>query len=219
MRLVLAFCVLFASCATTGVERPVSFFDAPVTGFTIPADGENGWTMERLVLEYGRATNQRFLFDPMTLAMLHQTNVPLDTELVVPPIAVHSVVESILVETGFRLAVQRKAEPRLVTVDYGRGGSLLEIPQVNHADLELWRDHPAYLVGTFITLDACDTRVISNSLRATLTDANLQQIIPLGTSGALLVQGPGPWVCEFTEMLLDVNERERELQARLDPGE
>ena len=85
MRFVLALCVLFASCATTSVERPISFFDIPGASFTIPARGEGSWSIERLVLEYGRATNQRFLFDPKTLAVLTQINVPLENELVVPP--------------------------------------------------------------------------------------------------------------------------------------
>jgi len=219
VRFVLALCVLFASCATTSVERPISFFDIPGASFTIPARGEGSWSIERLVLEYGRATNQRFLFDQETSAVLNQTKVPLEKELVVLPAAVHSVVETLLVEVGYTLTVKRAAEPRLVKVEHGQRGGLLRVPQVNHADLEPWRDRPAYVVGTFIMLDSFDTIALANSLRATLSGEGLQTIAPLGTSGALHVQGPGPWVCEVTEMLLDVDEAARAKASHSDPEE
>ena len=118
-------------------------------------------------------------------------------------------VETLLVDAGFTLMVQRVAEPRLVNVDYGRSDSGLEVPQINYADLGGRRDHPAYLVGTFIMLDACDTRLIADSLQYAVPDSGLPAIVPLGTSGAVLVQGRGSWVCELTDMLLEVNEAAR----------
>lgn len=210
--LLLALCVCTFGCKSAadhaGTVSPTLQFPTPAHGFTIPSAGPDGWTMERLVLEYGRASDQRFLFDSNVLTALKEASVPINAELMLTSSNMHSVVETFMVEAGFSFTVLREDDPRLIGVGTRETASGV-VPLVQLAELDEWRAHPAYVVRTVLVLEFCDIEYVADSLKANLADLGQEQIIPLDSADSLLLQGPAPWVAELAGILLEVNERER----------
>jgi general secretion pathway protein D len=84
-----------------------------------------------------------------------------------------------------------------------RGGSSLrnEAVYVFSDDIDRYADQPATLVTTVIDLPSTDVRTLSNSMRTMFTDANTQQIIPVGNSNSLIITGFGSAVASIVKML------------------
>jgi hypothetical protein len=74
-------------------------------------------------------------------------------------------------------------------------------------------------VTTILDLPNTDVRNLSNSVRTMFTDANTQQIIPVGTSDSLIVTGFGSQVAAVVEMLRLVDEAARRSHERQEAGE
>lgn len=88
-----------------------------------------------------------------------------------------------------------------------RGGNLRsEAVYVLSEDIERYADQPATLVTTVIDLPNTDVRTLSNSMRTMFTDANTQQIIPVGNSNSLVITGFGSHVASIVKMLRFVDE-------------
>lgn len=218
MRSALALLVLAAGpavfVAAPVPEQDSSTFPEPTEGFTIPSAERGRWTIDELLREYGRVTNQRFLIDDDTRLLLRASHASVLRDFPVAPEHVHSIVESILIENDVVLAVKRADEPRLVSVKSLHSSSrhnlrtnALYVPSEKLPD---WRDHPAYLIHTVITLDALDVRVLANSVRPMIPDANTHSILPIGNSNSLILTGLAQQVVQMAEMLEKANERERE---------
>ncbi len=210
MRLIFLLCLLLSACATTRptqkLNSAAAFFESPSHGFTIPAQGDDGWTMEQLVLEFGRATNQRCLFNEFTLKRLEKLRVPFEREFVVPPEQVYAVVEAALVESDLALTIVREDSPRFVLVHEfpapRRHGLAKQRPYLIPVDeIGLWAEHPAYLVRTVVTLEHADLRYVSNVLRATFWGGGITQALALGDSRGLLLQGSARWVALHAQIV------------------
>lgn len=88
-----------------------------------------------------------------------------------------------------------------------RGGSLRnEAVYVFADDIDRYADQPATLVTTVIDLPNTDVRTLSNSMRTMFTDANTQQIIPVGNSNSLIITGFGSNVASIVKMLQFVDD-------------
>jgi general secretion pathway protein D len=85
----------------------------------------------------------------------------------------------------------------------GQRGSTLrsEAVYVFSDDIDRYADQPATLVTTVIDLPNTDVRTLSNSMRTMFTDANTQQIIPVGNSNSLIITGFGSNVASIVKML------------------
>lgn len=192
----------------------LDLFPPPADGLTIPAYEPDGWTMEQLLSEYGRLTEQHFMYGEATRAQLRQARVPLDEWLFIEPENVHSIVETLVTESDFVFSVAREADPRLISVQSSKGNRVNLRQSARYVpvdELAQWEDHPAFLVHTVLTLNHIDVRTLTNSMRAMLTDANTQQIIPLGNGNSLILTGFGPQVATLARMLQQVNEEARKL--------
>jgi general secretion pathway protein D len=83
-----------------------------------------------------------------------------------------------------------------------RGNTLRsEAVYVFSDDIDRYADQPATLVTTVIDLPNTDVRTLSNSMRTMFTDANTQQIIPVGNSNSLIITGFGSNVASIVKML------------------
>ncbi|MFO1010322.1 MAG: secretin N-terminal domain-containing protein [Planctomycetota bacterium] len=71
---------------------------------------------------------------------------------------------------------------------------------VQPEDIERFADQPATLITTVIDLPNTDVRTLSNSMRTMFTDANTQQIIPVGAN-SLIITGFGSNVASIVRML------------------
>ena len=70
-----------------------------------------------------------------------------------------------------------------------RGNLRRDAAFVASTELARWADHPAFLIRTQLVLPGIDVRTLSNSLRQMFTDAQTQQIIPVGNSDGLILTG------------------------------
>lgn len=68
-------------------------------------------------------------------------------------------------------------------------------------DIDHYADQPATLITTVLDLPHTDVRTLSNSMRSMFTDANTQQIIPVGNSNSLILTGFGSSVASIAKML------------------
>ena len=205
---------VFVAAPAPAPEQDSSTFPEPTEGFTIPADDSERWTVDELLREYGRVTKQQFLFDEDTQALLRTAHVPVLSDFRVVPEHVHSVVESILTENDFVLAVKRTRAPRLVSVSslnssrrHNVRTNALYVPSEQLSD---WRDHPAYLIHTVITLDSLDVRALATSVRPMIPDANTQSVLPIGNSNSLILTGLAHQVVQMADILKRADEKERE---------
>jgi general secretion pathway protein D len=96
----------------------------------------------------------------------------------------------------------------------GQRGSLRnEAVYVFANDIDRYADQPATLVTTVIDLPNTDVRTLSNSMRTMFTDANTQQIIPVGNSNSLIITGFGSNVASIVKMLRFVDDAARDTGA------
>ena len=214
MRIPIALSLLLSTSALLPAAHTpeLELFPVPTVGLSVPANEPDGWSLEELLTEYGRATDQHFMYAEDTRAQLKQTRVPLSEALSVDPENLHAVVETLMIQSHFIFAIERVANPRLISVQSMRGSRVNLRQSASYVPvdkLSTWRDHPAYLIHTVLTLEYLDVRTLTNSMRAMLTDANTQQIIPVGNSHSLMLTGFAPQVQSLVTMLLDVNEASR----------
>jgi general secretion pathway protein D len=88
-----------------------------------------------------------------------------------------------------------------------RGGTLRnEAVYVFSEEIDRYADQPATLVTTVIDLPNTDVRTLSNSMRTMFTDANTQQIIPVGNSNSLIITGFGSNFASIVKMLRFVDD-------------
>jgi general secretion pathway protein D len=93
-----------------------------------------------------------------------------------------------------------------LTTGASRGTLRNEAVYVFADDIDRYADQPATLVTTVIDLPNTDVRTLSNSMRTMFTDANTQQIIPVGTSNSLIITGFGSNVASIVKMLRFVDQ-------------
>ena len=76
-------------------------------------------------------------------------------------------------------------------------------------DIPKYADQPAVLIQTVVTMPHTDVRTLSNSLRAIVTDPNTLQVIPVGNSNSLILQGFGSTIAALVRMLELVDEHSK----------
>jgi len=78
-----------------------------------------------------------------------------------------------------------------------RAGALYVEPE----RLEEYKDQPATLITTVVSLPNTDVRQVSNSMRSMITDPNTQQMLPAGNSQSMVLVGFGSNVVALANML------------------
>jgi type II secretory pathway component GspD/PulD (secretin) len=198
------FALVFASCASAPIQKSSSdLFPAPSAGIAIPNDMQ----LDKLVAEFSKVTGITAIADSQT-KMLLQGTTGLNRAVEVPAGEVYSFVESVLVQNDFYLTVLHEREPRLFAIharNVSRGSR--EMPfVVPSKDIASMGQHPAILIMTTLELAHVDVRTLANSMRTMFTDANTQQIIPVGNSNQLILTGFGGTVASIARMLQEADE-------------
>lgn len=118
---------------------------------------------------------------------------------------VYEFVESILAEKGCVLSVANPREPRVLrlhTFDDARvPNALANATNVDEAELHSWRTHPAQLVRVLTTVGSGDARSAVGALESTRIGSRFARITVLGSSRAILVEGPARWVAEQCQLV------------------
>jgi type II secretory pathway component GspD/PulD (secretin) len=200
-----------ASCATAPIQKSGSeLFPAPSAGISIPDDTK----LEKLVAEFSKVTGITAIFDPETRMLLQKSTTGLNRAVDVPATEVYSFVESVLVQNDLYLTVLHERDPRLFSV-HSRNPSrpMRETPLlVASKDVASFAQHPAILITTILDLAHTDVRTLANSMRTMFTDANTQQVVPVGNSNSLIVTGLGGNVASIARMLQEADESAKRVE-------
>jgi hypothetical protein len=183
-------------------------FQTPHEGLKLTAaTAETALTLAELTTEFSRVTGETLLIDPQARQLLQSTTVGLNRTIDVPPAEVYFVVETLLVQNGFVLTRLNDREPRMLALNTtsGPGPVRARAVLVPIDSIDVWARHPAFLITTALDLPNTDVRVLSNSVRALFTDANTQQLIPVGNSSTLMITSFGPEVASIVGMLREVD--------------
>ena len=217
MRLLPLILLLAVGCAgvrTTHETRSADAARAPLLtaplaeeGFQLVwEDGLHGPEVAVLLDEYARVTGQKVMMTAETRQVVqkkHLDKAGSASSIDVAAEEVQEVTEALL--SMHQIALIPSTAPGYVTVisletqerNFVRRNAIYVPPE----ELDAWRTRAATLVTTSLELPNTDVRTLSNSLRTMLTDANTQQIIPVGNSNTLLLTGFAPDVHAFVGML------------------
>jgi hypothetical protein len=200
------------------LSAPSEYFPAPQKGISLQVSAEKMPRLSDLLGEFSRATGMTIVSDESTRRML-EAGCGLNQDVEVPPAQVYGFTESVLSYHGFLLYHLRSESPRLLGVTHPRAlndssGSIKPV----HVPLETlgsWKDHPAFLVQTLLTLDHVDVRVLSNSMRPVFNESRMQQLVPVGNSNSILITAPASMTTNIVEMF----ERADEESAKAEKAE
>jgi hypothetical protein len=190
-------------------------FPEPKSGISIQLEPGKEMKIDELLAEFAKVTGLHLVISKEVSHLVKQTPTGLLGSVEVPASEVYPIVEGLLLHNDFVLTPLTNREPRLVAVyamsNAGqRGGSLRNTAVfVPVEEVPAYSRHPAILVTTLINLPSTDVRTLSNSMRTMFTDANTQQIIPVGNSNSLIITGFGANVASIVAMLHRVEEEAR----------
>lgn len=191
-----------------------SLFPTAKAGITITVDSKNpqaSTSFEQMLDEFTRVTGVTLQMNKETQNLIKHYPLGLNQTLQVPASEVVRIVEVLMIANDFVFLRVSNEEPRVWIVQSLQAGGSRGGPQVRNdavlideKDLPLCSDHPATLVTTTIELPNTDVRTLSNSMRTMFTDANTQQIIPVG-SNSLILTGFAPNVAGLARLLHEID--------------
>ena len=191
--------------------RITHYFPVPKEGITIK--GEGSTKLSDVLREFTRVTGQTLVATHNSEPLLEAVTTGLNQTVNVPAGQVYSFVEGLLAFHGFLVQPLNTDEPRLLGIASAQGndsGTLrTNAIYVPVEDIAAWNDHAATLITTMITLPHTDVRTLSNSMRTLFSDANTQQIVPVGNSNSLMILGRAPFVVSYVSMLQRCDEEAR----------
>ena len=189
--------------AARQLSSPSEYFPAPQKGLSIQVNAEKLPRLSDLLSEFSKATGMTIVSDEQTRRML-ESNCGLNQSVEVPPAQVYAFTESVLSYHGFLLYHLRSEAPRLLGITHPRAlndaSGSIKPGYVPAESLGAWKDHPAFLLQTMVTLPNVDVRTLSNSLRQMMSDARTQQVIPIGNSNSMLITAPASMATSMVEM-------------------
>lgn len=202
-KLLLATLVALAPTHAQEPEREPPLFPQPQGSMRISVSNE-GLDHAELVRSFAQATGLNIVVGHAVAEQLRQLPVALIDDLELPPDQVYPVVESMLVAAGFCLSEIGNGAPHVYmlipTASSSRTPTMSKARLVDAEDIHRYRDHPAVLVRTALTL-TIDARQLTNALRSLLVDPNLQSAVPLGDTNTLVLTGLGREVAELCDVL------------------
>lgn len=174
-------------------------------------EGEGGgMTLKRLVHACQRVTGIQFVYTPETANFLQSTQVTLVGSKIVPKDEFYNFFQILMVIYNF-VTTEVGPEPisviQITSLDTGgRNNIRSDSVFVEPENLEEYKDQPATLITTVISLPNTDVRQLSNSMRTMITDANTQQMLPAGNTNSMVLVGFGSNVVALAKMLMIVDE-------------
>ncbi len=203
--------LLVSACSAVPTQKAASAsmttdpFPAPTAGIQVTSADGVDMKLTKLLDEFSKVTGVALIMDPATRSEVSKASTGLNRSVDVPAAEVYPVVETILLQNGFGLVPVHDRDPRIASlVAFGAGarggvrGSAMFVPA---RDLDFYSRHPAVLVTTVLDMPHTDVRTLSNSMRTMFTDANTQQIIPVGNTNTLILTGFAGQLANIVQML------------------
>lgn len=174
---------------------------------------EEAMTLERFVAACQESTGRNFTYKEDTAAQLKQAKIRLYGVKEIPKEDFYNFFQIMMIINDFVCSRIGPSHLEVIMIQSMQGNrvnlrqdALFVLPE----DLQEFADQPATLIHTVLNLPNTDVRTLTNSMRAMLTDANTQQIIPVGNSNSLILTGFGSQVAALARMLLLVDEASQE---------
>ena len=174
------------------------------------SQSEEGMTLERFVGACQESTGRNFTYTQDTASTLRGARIRLYGTKEIPKEDFYKFFQIMMIINDFvctkigpdHLEVIMIQSLQTAARTNLRQDALFVLPE----NLQEFADQPATLIHTVLNLPNTDVRTLTNSMRAMLTDANTQQIIPVGNSNSLILTGFGSQVAALARMLLLVDE-------------
>ncbi len=184
--------------------------DSYILQFASADDGAEPMTLERFVRTCQEATGKNFTYSEETATQLKNAKIRLYGQKRVKREDFYNFFQIMMIINDF---VCKKVGPDhlevivLQNLQSSRGQGLRDDALFVPPDrLEEFADQPATLITTIVTLPNIDVRTLSNALRGMISDANTQQILPVGNSQSMILTGFGSYVAALARMLSLVDE-------------
>lgn len=183
------------------------------------SNSENQLSLEAFVKICQDVTDINFTYTRETGAQLNQLKLKMLGIKRVPKSDFYSFFQIMMVINDF---VCSRIGPEHISVVLitstqtpGKGNLRKDARYVTPSEVEQYADQPATLITTVLDLPSTDVRTLSNSLRQMFTDAQTQQIIPVGNSNSLIITGFGSDVAAIVKMLRFVDDASQKAQGEL----
>lgn len=204
-----------ASGAAPGAQDPFPAASGPLR---LSVDSEQASvSLASLIDRYADLTDVTITFTPDVASMLAESRVQVDRPLDIPAADVPTVVETFLASSGYFVTVAPTRGRMLLTVESlnspRRGMIRSRAMRILDEQVEAAARHPAMLVSYAMSLQHLDPRQVSNSLRTMITDANTQQILPIGSGNGLVLVGTGTQVADMARTLKSMDAAAGEARA------
>jgi hypothetical protein len=194
-------------------------YPLPTHGLTLTP--ETCTNMADLLSQFSAVTGEALLYSNETKAQLEKRETGLRQSLTIAPEDVYATVQDILVANRIVLTDLSRTTPRMLWVESGesnRRSSLRENPKyVSQAHLAAYSRDSAIMITTVLNLPHCDTRVMSNAMRALVTDSNTMQIMAVSETHSFVLTGRGAAVNSMASLLYAMEEEaERAHKERME---
>ena len=168
-------------------------------------EAEQLLTLNDLLLAYSNLTGTVFLQSERTRQLTRSTSLSLDFGIEVPSEDVHGFVHAIMSANQLCFSVTPAHSPRVIRVRRLEGSSgatilstAIVVPSESLSDLV---ELNAIMVTTVVDLPHCDVRMLSNSIRTMISDANTQRVLPASGSNAIVLCGSPGIVANMAQTL------------------
>lgn len=185
--------------------------DFYILTFDETGDQAEGMTLEQFVKLCQQLTGINFTYTKDTAAQLVSAKLRMFGPKRIPKADFYSFFQIMMIINDFvciRIGPEHLSVVLIqsLTAQGGRGGQQVrgDATYVQPEDIERFANQPATLITTVIDLPNTDVRTLSNSMRTMFTDANTQNIIPVGNN-SLIITGFGSNVASLVKMLYFVD--------------
>lgn len=174
------------------------------------SETEEGMTLERFVAACQESTGRNFTYSDDTAGLLKSAKIRLYGPKQIPKEDFYNFFQIMMIINDFVCTKIGPDHLEVILIQSLNSSARTNLRQdalfVPPDELQSFSDQPATLIHTVLNLPNTDVRTLTNSMRAMLTDANTQSIIPVGNSNSLILTGFGSQVAALARMLLLVDE-------------
>lgn len=196
--------VIEPASAQADDANPLAIFPIPSADLEISIGGDATPSLADVLMQFEDICGHNLHVSTGTLQELRDVTTGLSRSVTVPRQEVYSYVSALLSSSGFVMAETRAVEPRLLSIwslnSHERGLVRAQARAVDVDEIARYERHPALLVETVLHVENIDARQVTNSMRATVTDTNIQVITPI-SAHSLLLTGTGPEVADWIRLI------------------
>lgn len=213
-----ALCALALLAACAGTREPAlepaparsatsanALFPTPQRGLEFALPPDTILDAAQLLDAFSTATGWTVLFPGDEKWARWSTGITVAAASRIQPGSVYTFVEGILVERRCVFTIVSATEPRILALhwldDARASNPLSRATLVDESELATWRQHPAQLVRVLLRVEHDQARELAHSGDNLLGSGPLEEVVVLGDTHAVLVEGLAPRVAAQCELI------------------